>query len=81
MISRFSDWKDFRDGRGGTHSTPADGSHYQRWQAELLAYSHRKVHQTRPLVRLLSYYEEASPFPGRPLEKRKGYPFYRRRDE
>jgi hypothetical protein len=32
----------------------ADGSIYQRWQADLLAHSHRKVRQPGPLTRLLS---------------------------
>ncbi len=88
MISRFSDRKDSRNGRGGTNYTlwsedprredasaaaiqtvfSADGSLYQRWQADLLAYSHRKVHQPGPLTRLLSSYEEASPFSGRPFQ-------------
>ncbi len=88
MISRFSDWKDSRNGRGGTYYTlwsedpaqedasaaaiqivfSADGSLYQRWQADQLAYSHRKVHQPGPLTRLLSSYEEASPFSGRPFQ-------------
>jgi hypothetical protein len=31
-----------------------DGSLYQRWQADLLAYSHRKVRQPGPLTRLWS---------------------------
>jgi peptidyl serine alpha-galactosyltransferase len=41
------------------------GSLYQRWQADLLAYSHRKVRQPGPLTRLLSSYEQPSPFAGR----------------
>lgn len=42
----------------------ASGSLYQRWQADLLAYSHRRVNQSGPLTRLLSSYEQASPFSG-----------------
>jgi hypothetical protein len=41
-----------------------DGSRYQRWQAELLAYSHRRVHQPGPLTRLWSATKHPTPFPG-----------------
>jgi hydroxyproline O-arabinosyltransferase len=41
------------------------GSLYQRWQADLLAYSHRKVRQPGPLSRLLSAHEQPPPFAGR----------------
>src|SRR3712207_457292 len=82
MISRFSDWKNVRNGKDTPYYTPwpesptpedpspetvhtvfsSDGRLYQRWQADLLAYSHRKVHQPGPLTRLLSSYEQAPPF-------------------
>lgn len=42
-----------------------DGSRFQRWQAELLAYSHRKVHQPGPLTRLYSARNKPSVFAGR----------------
>jgi len=32
----------------------AEGHLYQRWQADLLAYSHEKVRQPGPLTRLLA---------------------------
>jgi hypothetical protein len=42
-----------------------DGSLYQRWQADLLAYSHKKVGQPGPLTRLLSTDGPPTPFAGR----------------
>ena len=42
-----------------------DGSLYQRWQADLLAYSHHKVGQPGPLTRLLSSDRPPTPFAGR----------------
>jgi len=42
-----------------------DGSLYQRWQADLLAYSHKKVGQPGPLTRLLSADGPPTPFAGR----------------
>jgi hypothetical protein len=45
-----------------------DGSLYQRWQADLLAYSHRRARQAGPLTRLLSSFEEAIPFSGRTFQ-------------
>jgi hypothetical protein len=47
-----------------------DGSLYQRWQADLLAYSHRKVGQPGPLTRLLSADEPPTPFAGRTFHTR-----------
>lgn len=41
-----------------------DGSLYQRWQADLLAYSHRKVNQPGPLTRLYSAWDTPPPFDG-----------------
>src|SRR5437764_9650099 len=41
-----------------------DGSLYQRWQADLLAYSHRKVNQPGPLTRLYSAWRIPPPFDG-----------------
>jgi hypothetical protein len=38
---------------------------YQRWQADLLAYSHAKVGQPGPLTRLYSSREQPTPFAGR----------------
>jgi hypothetical protein len=42
-----------------------DGSLYQRWQADLLAYSHHKIGQPGPLTRLLSADGPPTPFAGR----------------
>jgi hypothetical protein len=42
-----------------------DESLYQRWQADLLAYSHHSVHQAGPLTRLWSGTGRPSPFAGR----------------
>jgi hypothetical protein len=42
-----------------------DGSRYQHWQAELLAYSHRRVGQPGPLTRLWSATDPPDPFPGK----------------
>jgi peptidyl serine alpha-galactosyltransferase len=41
-----------------------DGSLYQRWQADLLAYSHRKVRQPGSLTRLFSADGPPTPFAG-----------------
>ena len=41
-----------------------DGSRYHRWQAELLAYSHRRVGQPGPLTRLWSAWAPPTAFPG-----------------
>ena len=41
-----------------------DDSLYQRWQADLFAYSHRKVGQPGPLTRLWSGRGSPSPFAG-----------------
>jgi len=38
---------------------------YQRWQADLLAYSHAKVDQPGPLTRILCSHEQPTPFAGR----------------
>jgi len=60
--------------QGSEQNTPAadihtifsvDGSLYQRWQADLLSYSHRKVGQPGPLTRLLSANGQPTPFVGR----------------
>jgi hypothetical protein len=45
-----------------------DGSLYQRWQADLLAYSHEKVGQPGPLTRLLSADGPPTPFAGRTFQ-------------
>jgi hypothetical protein len=45
-----------------------DGSLYQRWQADLLAYSHRKAGQPGPLTRLLSSDGPPTPFAGRTFQ-------------
>jgi hypothetical protein len=51
---------------GAVHTVfSVDGSLYQRWQADLLAYSHRKVGQSGPLTRLLSADGPPTPFAGR----------------
>jgi hypothetical protein len=42
-----------------------DGSLYHRWQADLLAFSHRRVAQAGPLTRLWSASERPVPFAGR----------------
>jgi hypothetical protein len=47
-----------------------DGSLYQRWQADLLAYSHRKVGQPGPLTRLLSADGPPTPFAGQTFHTR-----------
>ena len=47
-----------------------DGSLYQRWQADLLAYSHRKVGQPGPLTRLFSADGPPTPFAGRTFHTR-----------
>jgi hypothetical protein len=47
-----------------------DGSLYQRWQADLLAYSHHKVGQPGPLTRLLSADGPPTPFAGRTFHTR-----------
>src|SRR5215469_5650674 len=45
-----------------------DGSLYQRWQADLLAYSHRKVNQPGPLTRLYSAWGEPPAFAGQTFQ-------------
>ena len=51
---------------GSIHTVfSVDGSLYQRWQADLLAYSHEKVGQPGPLTRLLSADGPPTPFAGR----------------
>lgn len=45
-----------------------DGSLYQRWQADLLAYSHRRLRQPGPLSMLLSTEERPAPFVGRTFQ-------------
>jgi peptidyl serine alpha-galactosyltransferase len=47
-----------------------DGSLYQRWQADLLAYSHRKANQPGPLTRLLSSDRPPTRFEGRTFHTR-----------
>jgi hypothetical protein len=47
-----------------------DGSLYQRWQADLLAYSHRKASQPGPLTRLLSSDGPPTRFEGRTFHTR-----------
>jgi hypothetical protein len=47
-----------------------DGSLYQRWQADLLAYSYRKVGQPGPLTRLLSADGPPTPFAGNTFQTR-----------
>jgi peptidyl serine alpha-galactosyltransferase len=47
-----------------------DGSLYQRWQADLLAYSHRKVGQPGPLTRLFSSDGPPTRFAGRTFHTR-----------
>ena len=47
-----------------------DGSLYQRWQADLLAYSHRKAGQPGPLTRLLSSDRPPTRFEGRTFHTR-----------
>ena len=47
-----------------------DGSLYQRWQADLLAYSHRKANQPGPLTRLLSSDRLPTRFEGRTFHTR-----------
>jgi peptidyl serine alpha-galactosyltransferase len=47
-----------------------DGSRYLRWQADLLAYSHRKVGQPGPLTRLLSADGPPTRFAGRTFHTR-----------
>jgi peptidyl serine alpha-galactosyltransferase len=47
-----------------------DSSLYQRWQADLLAYSHRKVGQPGPLTRLLSADGPPTRFAGRTFHTR-----------
>jgi peptidyl serine alpha-galactosyltransferase len=47
-----------------------DGSLYQRWQADLLAYSHRKVGQPGPLTRLFSADGPPTPFEGQTFHTR-----------
>jgi hypothetical protein len=66
----YSPWPESQE-RGrlsskGVHTVfSAGASLYQRWQAELLAYSHRKAHQPGPLTWLLSSCEGLhSPFAG-----------------
>jgi hypothetical protein len=56
---------------GAVHTVfSVDGSLYQRWQADLLAYSHRKVGQSGPLTRLFSAYGPPTPFEGRTFHTR-----------
>ena len=45
-----------------------DGSLYQRWQADLLAYSHRKAGQTGPLTRLWCAWGESPVFDGQTFQ-------------
>jgi peptidyl serine alpha-galactosyltransferase len=45
-----------------------DGSLYQRWQADLLAYSYRKVDQPGPLTRLYSAWNTPSTFDGQTFQ-------------
>ena len=47
-----------------------DGSLYHRWQADLLAYSHRKARQPGSLTRLWSASERPTPFAGLDLSGR-----------
>jgi hypothetical protein len=51
-----------------------DGSLYQRWQADLLAYSHRKAGQPGPLTRLLSSDRPPTPFAGRTFHTKSYFP-------
>jgi peptidyl serine alpha-galactosyltransferase len=47
----------------GIHTVfSVSSSLYQRWQADLLAYSHEKVGQPGPLTRLLCSHEQPTPF-------------------
>src|SRR5438094_6672083 len=45
-----------------------DGSLYHQWQADLLAYSHRKVRQPGPLTRLWSAYAQPTAFAGQTFQ-------------
>jgi peptidyl serine alpha-galactosyltransferase len=51
-----------------------DGSLYQRWQADLLAYSHHKVGQPGPLTRLLSSDGPPTPFAGTTFHTKPYFP-------
>jgi peptidyl serine alpha-galactosyltransferase len=56
---------------GAIHTVfSVDGSVYQQWQADLLAYSHRKVGQPGPLTRLLSADGPSPRFAGRTFHTR-----------
>jgi peptidyl serine alpha-galactosyltransferase len=54
---------------GAIHTVfSVDGSLYQRWQADLLAFSHEKSGQPGPLTRLLSANGPPTPFAGRTFQ-------------
>jgi hypothetical protein len=70
---RFTPWPDDPIGRQpsvhGLHTVfSAGASLYRRWQADLLAYSHRRVDQPGPLTKLLASSEQASHFSGRTFQ-------------